>query len=106
MHSDLGEVVQSISLSLQVSQFQLQGFQAAGTQRAAEQLQEQRAGHHACQLVQQPLASWIEVEGESFIISKIMFAYFLQRDTGLYLSVSDWYLICMFRKIIKIFFQK
>ena len=58
--SDLGEVVQSVSLSpasLQVSQLQLQGLQAAGTHRAAEQLQEQRAGHHACQLVQQPLAS-------------------------------------------------
>lgn len=58
--SDLGEVVQPISLSsasLQVSQFQLQCLQAAGTQGAAEQLQEQRAGHHTCQLVQQPLAT-------------------------------------------------
>lgn len=55
IHSNLGEVVQSIGLSsssLQVSQFQLQSLQAAGAQRAAEQLQEQRAGHHASQLVQ------------------------------------------------------
>lgn len=42
--------------SLQVSQFQLQGLQAAGAQRAAEQLQEKRAGHHTCQLEQQPPA--------------------------------------------------
>lgn len=41
MHSDLRKVMQSVSLSpasLQVSQFQLQGFQATGAQRAAEQL--------------------------------------------------------------------
>lgn len=59
MHSDLGKVMQPVSLSpasLQVSQFQLQGLQAAGTQRAAEQLQEKRAGHHTCQLEQQPSA--------------------------------------------------
>lgn len=59
-HSDLVKVVQSVSLApapLQVSQLQLQGLQAAGAQRAAEQLQEKRAGNHACQLVQQPLAS-------------------------------------------------
>lgn len=57
--------MQSVRLSLaslQVSQFQLQGLQAAGTQRAAQQLQEQRAGHHACQLVQQPLATCRRVE--------------------------------------------
>lgn len=59
-HSDLVKVVQSVRLApapLQVSQLQLQGLQAAGTERAAEQLQEKRAGNHACQLVQQPLAS-------------------------------------------------
>lgn len=59
-HSDLVKVVQSVRLApapLQVSQLQLQGLQAAGAQRAAEQLQEKRAGNHACQLVQQPLAS-------------------------------------------------
>lgn len=59
MHSDRGKVVQSVHLpfaSLQVSQFQLQGFQAAGTQGAAEQLQEEGAGHHTCQLEQQPPA--------------------------------------------------
>lgn len=59
MHSDRGKVVQSVHLpsaSLQVSQFQLQGFQAAGTQGAAQQLQEEGAGHHTCQLEQQPPA--------------------------------------------------
>lgn len=60
IHPDLGEVMQPISLSpasLQVSQFQLQSLQAAGTHRAAEQFQEQRAGHHSCQLIQQSLAT-------------------------------------------------
>lgn len=58
--SNLGEVVNSVDLSsasLQVSQLQLQRLQAAGTRRTAEQLQEQRAGHHTRQLVQQPLAT-------------------------------------------------
>lgn len=61
MHSDLGKVMQPVSLSpasLQVSQFQLQGLQAAGAQRAAEQLQEKRTGHHTCQLEQQPPAPY------------------------------------------------
>lgn len=54
------EVVQAVRLApaaLRLPQLQLQGLQAAGAQRAAEQLQEQRAWNHACQLVQQPLAS-------------------------------------------------
>lgn len=57
---NLMEVVQAVHLApaaLRLSQLQLQGLQAAGAQGAAEQLQEQRAGNHACQLVQQPLAS-------------------------------------------------
>lgn len=81
IHSDLGEVIESISLSpasLQVSQFQLQSLQAAGTQRAAEQFQEQRAGHHACQLVQQPLATW---RGNDWRWSSIA--------KGLFLAVAD-----------------
>lgn len=51
MRSDLGKIMQSVSLSpasLQVSQFQLQGLEAAGAERAAEQLQEEGARHHAC----------------------------------------------------------
>ena len=57
MYSNLEKIMQPISLSpasLQVPQFQLHGLQAAGAQRAAEQLQEKRAGHHPCQLEQQP----------------------------------------------------
>lgn len=56
--TDLMEVVEAVRFApaaLWLSQ--LQGLQASGTQRAAEQLQEQRAGDHTCQLVQQPLAS-------------------------------------------------
>lgn len=58
--SDLGVVVQAVRLSLAsvlISQFQFQGLKAAGTQRAAEQLQEQRAGHYPRQLEQKPPAT-------------------------------------------------